>query len=45
MHVWGEGLLGENIMIPDFDDNGYLPAGIHPASLEEIESYEHRKPA
>jgi hypothetical protein len=25
-------------MIPDFDDNGYLPAGIHPASLEEIEA-------
>ena len=23
-------------MIPDFDDNGYLPAGIHPANLEEI---------
>jgi hypothetical protein len=23
-------------MIPDFDDNDYLPAGIHAASLEEI---------
>ena len=23
-------------MIPDFDDNGYLPSGIHPATLEEI---------
>src|SRR4051794_35653027 len=23
-------------MIPQFDDNGYLPPGIHPASLEEI---------
>ncbi len=24
-------------MIPPFDDNGYLPAGIHPATMEEIE--------
>ena len=24
-------------MIPSFDDNGFLPPGIHPASLEEIE--------
>ena len=23
-------------MIPDFDDNGYLPPGIHPATLDEI---------
>ena len=23
-------------MIPDFNDDGYLPAGIHPATLEEI---------
>lgn len=23
-------------MIPPFNDDGYLPAGIHPASLEEI---------
>lgn len=23
-------------MIPDFDDQGYLPPGIHPATLEEI---------
>jgi hypothetical protein len=23
-------------MIPEFNDDGYLPAGIHPASLEEI---------
>ena|SRR5207237_7817843 len=23
-------------MIPDFDDNGYLPAGIHPATMPEI---------
>lgn len=23
-------------MIPDFDDDGYLPAGIHPATMEEI---------
>lgn len=25
-------------MIPDFDDRGYLPAGVHPASLDEIEA-------
>ena len=24
-------------MIPPFDDLGYLPAGVHPATLEEIE--------
>lgn len=24
-------------MIPPFDDHGYLPAGVHPATLEEIE--------
>lgn len=24
-------------MIPDFDEQGYLPAGVHPASLDEIE--------
>ena len=23
-------------MIPNYDDNGYLPEGIHPATLEEI---------
>ncbi len=23
-------------MIPEFDDNGYLPPGIHPAALDEI---------
>jgi len=23
-------------MIPGFDDNGYLPPGVHPATLEEI---------
>ncbi|MFO0802418.1 MAG: hypothetical protein U0791_04755 [Gemmataceae bacterium] len=23
-------------MIPPFDDNGYLPPGIHPATLDEI---------
>ena len=23
-------------MIPEFNDNGYLPAGIHPATLDEI---------
>jgi hypothetical protein len=23
-------------MIPDFEDNGYLPPGIHPATLEEV---------
>ncbi len=23
-------------MIPEFDDNGYLPPGIHPATLDEI---------
>ena len=25
-------------MIPDFDDRGYLPAGVHLASLDEIEA-------
>ncbi len=25
-------------MIPDFDEHGYLPAGVHLASLEEIEA-------
>ncbi len=25
-------------MIPAFDDNGYLPPGIHPATLDEIEA-------
>jgi hypothetical protein len=25
-------------MIPDFDDRGYLPVGVHPASLDEIET-------
>ena len=25
-------------MIPDFDEQGYLPAGVHPASLDEIEA-------
>jgi hypothetical protein len=25
-------------MIPPFDDNGYLPPGIHPATLDEIET-------
>jgi len=24
-------------MIPDFNEHGYLPAGVHPASLDEIE--------
>ncbi|MCC6125196.1 MAG: hypothetical protein IT426_09560 [Pirellulales bacterium] len=24
-------------MIPDFDNHGYLPPGIHPATIEEIE--------
>jgi hypothetical protein len=24
-------------MIPDFDDHGYLPPGIHPATIEAIE--------
>ena len=23
-------------MIPPFDENGYLPPGVHPASLDEI---------
>jgi hypothetical protein len=23
-------------MIPPFNDNGYLPPGIHPATLEEV---------
>jgi hypothetical protein len=38
MPVWVNGVFSENVMIPDFDDNGYLPAGIHPADLEEIEA-------
>ena len=25
-------------MIPDFDQNGYLPPGVHPATIEEIAS-------
>ncbi|MBY0523293.1 MAG: hypothetical protein K2R98_07835 [Gemmataceae bacterium] len=25
-------------MIPEFDDNGHLPPGIHPATLDEIEA-------
>jgi hypothetical protein len=25
-------------MIPPFEDNGYLPPGIHPATLEEVEA-------
>jgi len=25
-------------MIPDFDERGYLPPGVHPASLDEIEA-------
>ena len=25
-------------MIPELDDNGYLPPGIHPATLAEIEA-------
>lgn len=25
-------------MIPEFDDNGYLPPGIHPATFAEIQS-------
>lgn len=25
-------------MIPDFDEHGYLPVGVHPASFDEIES-------
>jgi hypothetical protein len=25
-------------MIPEFDENGYLPPGVHPATLEEIDA-------
>ncbi len=25
-------------MIPEFDENGYLPPGIYPASLDEVEA-------
>ena len=25
-------------MIPSFDEHGYLPSGIHPATLDEIEA-------
>src|SRR5262245_668679 len=25
-------------MIPPFDDNGYLPPGVHPAMLDEVEA-------
>ena len=31
-------------MIPEFDDNGYLPPGIHPATLAEIEARFGREP-
>jgi hypothetical protein len=31
-------------MIPEFNDNGYLPAGIHRATLEEIASRFGREP-
>jgi hypothetical protein len=31
-------------VIPDFDDNGYLPPGIHPATLAEIEARFGREP-
>ncbi len=27
-----------NTVIPDFDENGYLPPGVHPATLDVIES-------
>jgi hypothetical protein len=33
-----ESVLGVDSMIPDFDEHGYLPAGVHPASLAEIEA-------
>src|SRR5437588_12309419 len=26
----------ETALIPEFDDNGYLPAGIHRATIEEV---------
>jgi hypothetical protein len=32
------------VMIPDFDDNGYLPAGIHAADLGEIAARFGHKP-
>jgi hypothetical protein len=25
-------------MIPAFDEHGYLPAGVHPATLDEVEA-------
>src|SRR5436305_6098740 len=30
------GLPPRSLMIPPFNDDGYLPPGIHPATLEEI---------
>src|SRR5690348_13204683 len=34
--IRNDGVFGKMVMIPDFDDNGYLPVGIHPAGLGEI---------
>ena len=29
-------LDGRQAMIPEFDEHGYLPAGVHPATLDEV---------
>jgi hypothetical protein len=31
-------------VIPEFDDNGYLPPGLHPATLAEVEARFGREP-
>jgi hypothetical protein len=31
-------------MIPPFDEHGYLPPGIHPATLAEIEEWFGKSP-
>jgi Family of unknown function (DUF6932) len=33
---WQRGKCKETSMIPAFNDDGYLPAGVHPATLDEI---------
>jgi hypothetical protein len=30
------GFAPGSFMIPDYNDDGYLPVGIHPATLDEI---------
>lgn len=33
-----EFLTYDALMIPPFDEHGYLPPGIHPATLDEVEA-------